>query len=70
MKTKRKYGVLVDHENYGEAIMGIAFTKVLQKKEPNFEAILPKAQEVAAWIYEHSTDEEKQDIRAAGFLAQ
>jgi hypothetical protein len=42
---------------------------LLQNKFPNFEAILPKAEEVAAWIYDNLlTDQEKLDVRAAGFL--
>jgi hypothetical protein len=61
--------MLVDHDNYGAAIMGIAFTKLLQRKLPNVDAILPKAQEVAVWIHDHLlTEEEKRDVRAAGFF--
>ena len=54
---------------YGEAVMGIAFVKLLRKELPNSEAILPQVQEVAQWIRDNVlTDEERQDVRDAGLL--
>ena len=61
--------MLVNHSNYGEAIMGIAFVKLLERKLPNWEAISPQVQAVAQWIYDNQlTDGEKQEVRDAGLL--
>jgi hypothetical protein len=61
--------MLVDLDNEGEAIMGIAFIKLLEAKLPSCEAIFPKVREVALWVWEHSlTDAENEAVRDAGLL--
>jgi hypothetical protein len=57
--------MLIDHADEGEAIMGIAFVKVLQRKLPNHDdAIWAKAREVAAWIHDNElTDEERLAVK-------
>jgi hypothetical protein len=61
--------MLIELENYGTAIMGIAFVKLLQRRLPNADAIEPQIREVVAWIRDHSlTDEEKREVRDAGLI--
>ena len=50
--------------DYGDAIMGIGFTKLLEGHMPNQQAITDKVHEVAAWLWANTlTDEEKKEVR-------
>ncbi len=50
--------------DYGSAIMGIGFNKLLDGHMPDQHEISNKALEVAAWLWNNTlTDEEKVEVR-------